>query len=385
MINISDYKEELKKLKYRRKVIFSGSSPPEIFVGKYGYPKVYAGIIAPLEKGDTKIYSSPEDWFRKQMNIKEIVEYRKKLIYPKFKSDIKNVRRNDNLITALNQISLSSKPVSAEFTLKKPVRFSSIEESSVPLIGNSALLKHVRLEENPAIPKSVEYITEDDRLKASEAIKKLYNKIEISGIVKILSAGLLGLKTQRKLVPTRWAITTIDDTLSKEMLKSIRYFPEINSIEVFNSEYLGNHYEIILLPGKYEFEVIEISLNNKGIWKDYEGFNGRKAYASSVTGAYYANRLALCEYLMRIKRQCSCIYFREIKPKYNVPLGVGILRENSRNAFKKKGEKFPTIKEALKKIQERIKINIEEFTKNSYIINNYGKQKRIDEWLSQTR
>ena len=36
--------------------------------------------------------------------------------------------------------------------------------------------------------------------------------------------------------------------------------------------------------------------------QDYEGFNGRKEYADDVTGAYYANRLALVEYLEKIKR-----------------------------------------------------------------------------------
>ena len=385
-MDISDYKEELRALNYKRKTIFSGSSPPEIFVGRHGYPNVYTGVLAPIEKGDTEKFSSPEDWFKKQASINEIIEYRKKLIYPRFKSKIKDVRVGNNLLNALNQISLSSKSVSAEFTLKKPARFSPIKEPSVPFIGNPAPLKKIRLEENPKILPAVDYITGDNKLKASDGIKGLYNKkIEISGIIKILSAGLLGLKTQRKLVPTRWAITATDDTLSKEMLKSIRYFPEINSIEVFNSEYLGNHYEIILLPGKFEFEVIEISIKNKGVWQDHEGFLGRKTYADSVTGAYYVNRLALCEYLMKIKRQCSCIFFREVKPEYNVPLGVGILRENSRNAFLKKGEKFSTIKEALSKIQERINLNVEDFSLKSHILNNYGKQKRISEWFNQVK
>ena len=382
-MDISDYKEELRLLNYKRQIIFSGSSPPEIFVGRHGYPNVYTGILAPIERGDTEKFSSPEDWFKKQASIKEIMDYRKKLIYPRFKSKIKDVRTGNSLLTALNQISLSNKSVSAEFTLRKPAKFSPINESSVPFIGNPAPLKKIRLEENPKILPVVDYITGDNKLKASDGIKELYNKkVEISGIIKILSAGLLGLKTQRKLVPSRWAITATDDTISKEMLKSIRYFPEINDIKILHSEYLGNHYEIILLPGKFEFEVIEISMKNKGVWQDYEGFFGRKNYADSVTGAYYVNRLALCEYLMKIKRQCSCIYFREVRPEYNVPLGVGILRENSRNAFTKQPEVFQTIKEAINKIQERINLNVKEFSDKSIILNNYGKQKRISEWFN---
>ena len=39
---------------------FSGSSPPEIFIGKWNYPNVYVGILSPETHVDTKDFSSPE-------------------------------------------------------------------------------------------------------------------------------------------------------------------------------------------------------------------------------------------------------------------------------------------------------------------------------------
>ena len=265
-----EFKKFSEKLSLNSKKQFSGSTPPEIFVGRKDYPKVYTGILSPIEQGNTEQFSSPEAWFKKQASIQEILDYRQKLIYSRFKANVKSVRDNNStnntnrMLSALNQIAMSHKSISAEFSLHKAPKFSVIREPSVPLIGNPAPLKSVKLEENPKIHVKVDYTTGDEKLKASEAIKILYkNQIEISNIVKILSAGLLGLKNQRKMVPTRWAITATDDTISKEMLKSIRYFPEINDIKLLHSEYLGNHYEIILLPGKFEFEVIEISMKDK--------------------------------------------------------------------------------------------------------------------------
>ena len=36
---------------------FAGSSPPEIFVGKWNYPNVYVGILSPEEYGNNEIMS----------------------------------------------------------------------------------------------------------------------------------------------------------------------------------------------------------------------------------------------------------------------------------------------------------------------------------------
>ncbi|MBI2628766.1 hypothetical protein HYW74_01650 [Candidatus Pacearchaeota archaeon] len=392
MSNTSNYNELAKqfkkfseKLALSSKKQFSGSTPPEIFVGRKDYPKVYTGILSPIQKGDTESFSSPEAWFRKQASIQEILDYRQKLIYSRFKTNVK-APYNNKMVSALNQVAMSSKSLSAEFSLHKPPRFSIIKEPSIPIIGNPAPLKSIKLQENPKIHTKVDYTTGDNRLKASEAIKILYkNQIEISNITKILSAGLLGLKNNRKMVPTRWAITATDDTLSKDMLKKIREFNEINEILVFHGEYLGNHYEILLLPSKFEFEVIEISSksldkNNLGVWQDYEGFYGRKTYADDVTGAYYVNRLALCEYLTQIKKQCSCIFFREVKPSYTSPLGVGILRELSRSAFQKQPEKFQSIQEAINHIQTRLTIPVSLYTNKSKILADYGKQRRLSQW-----
>jgi hypothetical protein len=236
----------------------------------------------------------------------------------------------------------------------------------------------------------VDYLVSDTDSKAVNSILELYNSsIEISNINKILSVGLLGLKTQRRLVPTRWSITAVDDTISKNLLEKIRHYPEISEILVFNSEYNGNHYEILLLPDKFSFEVLEAEMkgslwNNAkevSITQDYEFFNGRKTYAYEVTGAYYANRLGLCEYLERIKHQATAIFFREVTPDYYAPLGVGILREITRAAFQKNPEKFSTFQEAFNQMQSRIHIPIKTFISKSILLREFGKQTRLNKWL----
>lgn len=368
------------------KTHFSGSSPPEIFVGRENYPVVNTGILSPQEYGDTESFSTPEKWFENNFSIANILRLRGKLIYARFKSKIKY--QKEKSLDIMQEISMADKPCSTEIFLKKIPSQNFDFNKHTAIIGNPAPLKFARLEENPHIPNKIEYLTSDTEVKAVEAIKELYkSKIPVSNIIKVLSSGLLGIK--RKLVPTRWSITATDDAISKSLLQKIKFYPEISEILLFHSYYLGNHYEFLLLPDKFSFEVIEAYMRGS-IWNkfsgtnlsiDYEGFFGRKYYAKNVTGAYYTARLALAEYLEKIKRQCSCLVMREERPEYYAPLGVGILRESARNAFSKPPEKFLSIQEALKKSQSRLKLPTSTFSENSWLLKEYGKQKRLNNFF----
>ena len=360
------------------KLHFSGSSPPEIFVGRNNYPNINTGILSPEAHGDTLAYSLPEIWHKENFNIPQILGLRSKMIYSRFRSNIRDARKETKLLSVMKEISLASKSVSIEVVLKKIPKQDFNIDSHIPLIGNPAPLKYARLEENPQVETKVEYLTNDTDLKAAEGIKELYaGKIQTSHIIKILSAGLLGRKLSRKLVPTRWSIVSVDSTISKDLMKNIRYFPLVNEYQVFSDEYLGNHYEILFIPRFWSFEVLEaktpgsiwnISGTETYLMQDYEGFYDRKDYAESVTGGYYSPRLAVAEYLNQKRRQASVLVLREVKPTYNAPCGVGILRETTRAAFKKPSRNFNTLKEALDDMQTRFTVPIRIFTERSQLL-----------------
>jgi len=385
---------KIKDLFPKTKTHFSGSSPPEVFVGRNFYPNVYTGILAPDEHGDTQDMSLPESWFAKNLSIKDIVNYRGNLIYSRFRSKILDPRtknsKTNKFLTVLQEISMADRSVSTEFFLAKPIKPKAIIDKHIPIIGNPVPLKKIRLEENPHVARKVDYLVSDTNSKAAISIQELYKgKIKTSNIIKILSAGMLGLQKNRKLVPTRWSVTATDDTISKFLLDKIRYYQEINEIQIFHGYYVGNHYEFILLPDKFSFEVIEAFIPGS-VWnlfsskipisQDSESFFKRKTYAKNVTGAYYTARLVLCEYLEKIKRQAACLVLREERPEYNAPLGVGILRELGRDAFTKKPETASTISEALQISQRRLKLPISTFTNRSWLLKEYGKQTRLNQW-----
>ncbi len=380
--NINCKKHSMLLTNVKRISEFSGSSPPEIFVGKYNYPNVYIGILSPITHGNTEILSSQELWHKNRLSMPEIINLRSQLIYGRNQSNIKkvlNIELKSRFLSTMQEVAMTSHSIGTEFILEKGIQENKETDSTSPLINNAAQVKSVRLEDNPLINKKIDYLTNDRDVKSNTALLELEkSNIPTSTLIKILSAGLLGLGNRRKLVPTRWAITAVDDTLSKNKLKKIRYHNEISDIQVFTAEYLGNHYEFLLLSDRFSFEVIEInSTTPENNWHDYESFFGRKYYAESVTGAYYANRLALCEYLEKVHKQASCIVFREISPEYTQSMGVGVLRQISREAFSKQPERFTSINEALERIQSRIKLPLAIFTNKSIILKDYGKQKRL--------
>src|SRR5579884_540096 len=58
--------------------VVSGSTPPGVFVGRFGYPKVFVGPMVPRIYGDTSLLDTPEMWRGK--TIEDIVDYRYSLV-----------------------------------------------------------------------------------------------------------------------------------------------------------------------------------------------------------------------------------------------------------------------------------------------------------------
>jgi hypothetical protein len=277
-----------------------------------------------------------------------------------------------------------------EFKLEKKPTIRFHAETRMPIIGNPAPLKAVRFTENIKVERKVDYLVNDTDVKSRVAMSEMHDSgINTSSIIKLLSAGLLGEKKNRKLVPTRWAITATDSNLSELMLKDIRYYPLVLDYLLFNAEYLGNHYEIILIPATFSYEVLEAKMSGS-VWNpseelsfmiDYENWYGRKDYAENVAGGYYAVRLPTAEYLSKIKKQASVLVMRECRPEYWAPCGVGILRQCTREAFSKTPEKFSSLQEALQAAQTRMRLPTLEFTKRSSLVKEFNTQRKLSSFF----
>lgn len=338
----------------------------DFFVGSFNYPHLSWGPLVSVSETDF----SPSSLYG--ASYKEIINARVSIARTKKFSDPKPPKK---LVENFQEIAMSVKPIDAEvkFSRKPSARidFSSV----IQPMGPSAPLKKLMVAENPKIPKKVESIVNED-ISATECLKELSGKFDVYYLSTLLSSGVLGKKKNKKLVPTRWSITAIDSQLANTHAAEVKEYREISEIIIFSNEYLHNHFEVLLMPGKWEFENFE-SWSSQSFWNngedrvithEYEGFRGRSGYAEVQAGGYYATKFAVLEYLKRTKQQARVVVFREIGKEYVLPVGVWEVRENVRHAFLNEQTKCSSLDEALEILSRRLSTPLKEYLERSRIL-----------------
>ncbi len=359
------------------------SSPPDIFVGRFGYPNVYIGPLVPPELGDTTVMGVPEMWVGKSME--EIVKFRSNLIRGMYRTKIRNAD-NGKIEEIITELAIADRYSAVQETLKhKPVLTMSFNENSQPY-GPSAKLEGMHIDNSKANPQ-VEKAYFDTAMSARTGMIELYEKgIQVSKIQKSLSAGVLGLGKNRKFVPTRWSITAVDDTLGKYKLKSVKEYEPLDSIRVYKTVALDNRWLVIMIPGAWEYELVEAwypnttwneSQSNIDIFSSYEPFTGRKTYAE-IGGCYYAARLASSELLDKLKRQAKVVILREAHPGYIMPVGVWNVREHVREALRNEPVVLEGMGQLFDFIHANMDIHITTWIQNSTLLKTYLRQKRLN-------
>ena len=378
----------LKIKQHLKKEIF-GNSPPSIFIGRIGYPYVYAGPAVPQEIGDTSIYDSPELWIDKSFD--EIIEFRFKLIRGKFLTNVKNLEKC-KFIEYIQELAMSKNPVETEIILKNKPTQSIILDSEVQPFGPGGIVEDVKIR-NPKADAKIEKVYYDYDLKAEDAIIELYKKgLNISQIQKAFSAGLFGIKIQRRLVPTRWSITAVDSIISENILEEIRNYPLINNFLVYEFKHLDRLFIVLLFPDSWGYELIEAWYPNTTwnpnenyitICSDGEDYWGRKNYPD-IGGCYFSARLAVAEKLKEMKKQARALVISEAYPGHILPLGVWEVRESVRAALGFYPKKFENIVEALEYLSTRIKTPINKLIDQSKILKDFFTQKKITHFLNNS-
>jgi hypothetical protein len=368
-----------------------GSTPPSLIVGESQYPKVNAGILLPPVAGDTTIYDSPKIWYQNRMSIEDVFQFRISLVNARKKFQISSAVNPDRELEMIQNIAASSTHLDTEVILKKKPRIAVYFDPHAPPYGPTGLLEKAVITENPKIDRKIDYVISDVDLKAQNAILDLYkHRYDVYQISKMLSVGLLGMKIQRKLVPTKWSITATDSIITNNLLKQVKSQQLISEYQLFEANYMGNYFEILLLPTSWMFEQIEMAVPG-GVWMgkreepimmvDHEFYWGRKTYASNVAGAYYCSKLAVLEYLSSIKKQAGILIVREIRPEYYAPIGVWKVRECVRDAMKKKPLILNNLADAIKRIDKILIIKSHIWSKKSKIIDSVEHQRKIEEFI----
>ncbi len=363
-----------------------GCSPPAVFIGRYGYPKVDIGPLIPPDFGDTSIMDKPEMWLGK--SIEEITDFRFRLVRGKYRIDAKNFKKAGRIADTVQELALTEKPIEVEASFSHKPKGRLILDDEVQPFGPSARMEKMKMGTG-RFEKNLEKNYYDTDLKATEAVVNAYrNGTLISDIQKAFSVGTMGIDKNRKFVPTRWSITAVDDIIGKNLLETTKFNETIDEFRIYEWEQLDNRWCILLLPCTWRYELIEAwypntTWNPTGkdieIIHDYELYNGRSDYAH-IGGCYYAARMAINELLLKENRTAGAVIFREAHSGYVMPVGVWNVRENVRMALSQKPEKYDTLDKALKHVGRVMDISIEKWIENSGILRDWYVQRRLEDY-----
>jgi len=352
-------------------------SRPFNLVYEKDYPSLFLGPGIYTDYLNAK-YSSPKEWIKS--DIGKIEENKNKQIFSFEKYNKDEAINPSKELADIQLITQSIKTTELEVNLKDGERHIV---DNISGINNSFYnLENLKIVENISVPKSIDKIVCDPSISATQGMVSLYKKLDdVYKIEQLLSVGLLGNKIKRNLVPTRWAITAVDDTLSKEIIDEIKLEPTIDKYELYNFEFYKNKFYIIILPFPWSFEMIE-STGNSEFTIDFEHYDGRNSYATNVMGGYYAARLEISKQLKERKRQGRIIVLRDMDPSYESK-GVWVIRETICEAIKKEPLVFDTLDLLLNYVDSELKINkgIKYWADKSTILKENKMQRRLFEFI----
>jgi len=363
-----------------------GSSPPGVFVGRFGYPKVFVGPLVPPVHGDTGILDTPEEWIGH--TLEDIVNFRSQLVRGMHRVHVMDVERGGRLVDRTRELALTTTPADVEAGFERKPRGRVVLDDNVQPFGPSAPLR--RLEVGTLkVDRDLDRAYSDTDLLAREAVLDLFGRgLPVSKIQRAFSVGAFGLGKNRKFVPTRWSITAVDDTIGKDLRGRVKEFPLINEIRVHEAIGFDDRFLVVMMPRPWRYELIEAWYPNT-LWNplgrevvvfgDHEGYEGRTTYAS-IGGCYYAARLAVAESLLHERRQAATVILRETHPGYIMPVGVWNVREHVREALRRPPRTFATMAETLAHLATRLDIPMTRYVRMSEVLKHVLYQRTFDDY-----
>lgn len=363
-----------------------GASPPGVFVGRFGYPKVYVGPLVPPVHGDTEVLDTPEAWLGRTME--EIVGFRSQLVRGMHRVHVLNVETGGRIVDLTRELALSTAATEVEVGFTRKPHGRVVLDDNVQPFGPSAPLRRLDLG-SLRIDGRLDRATSDTDLLARDAVLGLYGDgVAVSKLQRAFSVGAFGIAKARKFVPTRWSITAVDDTIGKDLRETVKEFPLVNEIRVHEAIGFDDRFLVVQVPRPWRYELIEAWYPNT-LWNplgrdvvmfgDHEGFEGRTTYAS-IGGCYYAARLAVGEALLRERRQAATVILRETHPGYIMPMGVWNVREHVREALRRPARRFATMRDTLEYLATRLDIPLQRYVRVSAVLKHVLYQRTFDDY-----
>ena len=131
-----------------------GASPPSVFVGRVGYPKVMVGPMLPPVFDDTSTYDTPELW--QDYKVDDILHFRLSLVRGTTLVDVKDAKRETRMVQTLQELAMADKPVNSDMVLKKDPSKTVHLNEHIPPFGPSGQMLKFEVSGNVSVDQRIE-------------------------------------------------------------------------------------------------------------------------------------------------------------------------------------------------------------------------------------
>lgn len=307
-------------------------TPPGIIVEAIKYPLLRASILASRSSSEyTSIFDHPEAW--KGLHAKAILSMRKQLYRFGLTVDARTLEPS-SVVEKLQKLALSVSTVDIDveyFTL--PPRELQTIGGQLPA-GPVVDAKSIEIASEPEISRVAERITQQD-IPASESIWKLVDyEYTLDQIARMMSVGLLGKLSNRRMVPTRSAYKAVIDSYVSRSIMELLDRPLDSKFILGTAEVHGDVFTVFTQPGMARVDYLRVERTDKGIERNssFEGMKNLSTDAKTAIFADHARFEAYKELNERGKTSHVTIFHLARNPKNSV-LGPWLSRAGVKEAF----------------------------------------------------
>ncbi len=314
-------------------------SPPEIYVGEFGYPRVQIGFVGALNlRVKPNILSSPEIWIT--MGRQDFFRMRSEMF--RFIQQVDITSKNP-WIEFLQNIVLSNNFIKVNVSaFRIPKRKAYFLPIGIPY-GPVVKINNAYLESEYSVDPYVERIVSKDII-SKKSVWSLYQYgLKFNEIVQLMSLGLIGRLEHRKLLPTRHAMGAVESILVSRLRDEVHRFPSIDLFEVHKFNAFGDKFIVVLAPGDPHilYDIISDKTENPNVTSEViSAFINDRLESIQFQDAPDCVQFPILEYLYSIQRKASAIVFRYSKDRINRNMGSWFVRNAIKNALQKRPKIF---------------------------------------------
>jgi len=296
------------------------------------YPILSGGVLASTEPLEwLSIYDHPEAW--EGLNRESILSMRRHLYQFATNIDARDMQPRDT-IESLQTIVLSVTPVALGVEVTSlPPRHLHNRGGLLPC-SPTVQVKSIDILSDPEISNVAKKITEKD-VPASESIWKLLDyDYSLDRVVRMMSVGLLGRLSNRRLVPMKSAYKAVIDSFISRAVMELVERPFAYTTEMYLANLFGDTFTIIVQPGEPRVDYVNIELIG-GKTSRHTSFENLRYPDTDPKTSVFADHARFSVYanLVRKKMSCHVIVFHLSQDRRNTILGPWIARAGVKKAL----------------------------------------------------